>query len=217
VGSRNVTRGEDAIAKLLSTKTNEQTTFSAIQIDINSHDSIVAAYAKIEKDYGHLDILINNAAIAGGAGSGEADGREGWSSVFETNVIGTVDMTHTFYPLLAKSKDGKIIVISSSMGSISIAEAAPPHPLTKNASAYRASKAAINMVTVEWAKNLQGVKVWGVDPGLCATEFAGEYSRTKGRDPREGADIARQCIEGEREDCVGKVVWDQDGTGVRPW
>ena len=120
-------------------------------------------------------------------------------------------------PLIQKSTDGKIIVISSSMGSISMAEAAPPHPLSQDASAYRASKAAINMVIVEWAKNLKGVRVWGVDPGLCATEFAGEYSRTKGRDPREGADIARQCVEGEREDCVGKVVWEQGGTGVRPW
>jgi NAD(P)-dependent dehydrogenase (short-subunit alcohol dehydrogenase family) len=121
-------------------------------------------------------------------------------------------------PLLQKSADAKLVIISSSVGSITITEQRPPHPLANLASAYKASKAAINMVLVEWTKSLKGVRVWGVDPGLCATEFAGEYSRTKGRDPKEGADIARQCIEGEREDAVGKVVWEEGGeTGIRPW
>ena len=140
-----------------------------------------------------------------------------WRSIFETNVIGTVAVTDAFVPLLRLSSDAKIIVISSGMGSISLTERAPVNPMFPSASPYSASKAAINMVTVEWARLLKGIRVWGVDPGFCATEIAGEFSMTNGRDPRLGADVVRQCLEGERDDCVGKVVWDEDGTGVRPW
>lgn len=190
---------------------------STIQLDITSTSSIAAAVIKINENYGRLDVLVNNAAIMAGEG-GSTTNPEDWRRVFETNVIGTVAVTNAFIPLLQKSNNAKIVVVSSSMGSITIAETSPPHPMANGASPYRASKAAMNMITVEWAKVLNGIRVWSVDPGLCATEFAGEYSMSKGRDPREGADIVRQCIEGERNDCVGKVVWEQGGeTGVRPW
>lgn len=219
VGARNPTRGSDAVAGLLASKTNEASTISTIEVDIASHDSIAAAAAKVSEKYGHLNILINNAAfIETWGGASSVDTTSEWRRVFETNVVGTADMTHTFLPLLQKSSDAKVVIVTSSMGSISMMEAAPAHPMVTTASPYSASKAAINMVMVQWAKNLKGIRLWGIDPGLCATEFAGEYSRTKGRHPREGAEIARQCVEGEREDAVGKVVFEQYGeTGVRPW
>ncbi|KAF2193655.1 NAD(P)-binding protein [Zopfia rhizophila CBS 207.26] len=218
VGSRNMARGEDAVAKLLKTKTNHNTTITTIQIDITSPSSIAAAVEKITNKYGRLDILINNAAVPSSEQGKIATTIADWETVFSTNVIGTVATTHSFLPLLSLSLDAKIVVLSSSIGSITMAEASPPHPLSPTASPYRASKAAMNMVIVEWNKLLKGIKVWGVDPGLCATDFAGEYSRSRGRDPREGADVVRQCVEREREDCVGKVVWEQNGeSGVRPW
>ena len=168
--------------------------------------------------YGGLDILVNNAAAPGTDSTNMGQSLEDWDMCFKTNVIGTVAVTQAFIPQLQKSLDGKIVVVSSSMGSLSMCEDAPKHPLSIDASPYRASKAAINMVMIEWTKVYPGVKIWGIDPGLCATRFAGEYSLKNGRDPKEGADIARQCIEGEREDCVGKVVFEQYGeTGVRPW
>jgi NAD(P)-dependent dehydrogenase (short-subunit alcohol dehydrogenase family) len=213
VGARNPERGNQAVTKLQATKSNENSTITTIPIDVSSHDSIVAAADTVSKTIGHLDILVNNAGIWGDNNST----REDWARVFDTNVFGTVDTFHIFLPLLLKSSDPKHIIVSSSMGSITMAEQAPRHPLATTASAYRASKAAVNMVLAEITKNVDGLRSWGVDPGLCATEFGGDYTRNKGRDPREAGDIARQCIEGERDDCVGKVVWEENGTGVRPW
>ncbi|KAF2110609.1 dehydrogenase with different specificitie [Lophiotrema nucula] len=213
VGARNATRGEEAVAKLNKTKPNEGTVIAPLVVDIDSHDSILGAVAEVEKIYTRLDILINNAAIMTFTGE-----RSDWAKVFTTNVIGTVDITQCFAPLLNSSATPKVVVVSSSMGSITMAESSPKHPLAKDASPYRASKAAINMVMVEWVKYLPSIKFWGVDPGLCATDFGGEYSRSKGRDPKEGAEIVRQCIEGERDEYIGKVVFDQFGeTGARPW
>lgn len=217
VGARNASRGEEAVKKLEITKKNTQSTISLIQIDIDSHESIAAAVEEVSTQYGRLDILVANAAIPSDLGS-EGNKRAAWQRVFNTNVIGTVDSTHSFVPLLKKSSDPKLVVMSSSMGSIAMAEASPLHPMSSLASPYRATKAAINMILVEWNKSLQPIRVWGVDPGLCATDMAGAYSRENGRDPREGADIVRQCIEGEREEFVGKVIFDEFGeTGPRPW
>lgn len=98
------------------------------------------------------------------------------------------------------------------------AQSPGPHSLT--ASAYASSKAAVNMLIVKWSKAYgeKGVKVWGVDPGLCATDFAGEYSMARGRDPAEGGAIVVDVIEGRRDADVGRVCFDQYGeAGVRPW
>ncbi|KAF2737065.1 NAD(P)-binding protein, partial [Polyplosphaeria fusca] len=221
VGCRDLSRGDEAVAKLATSRTNPDTNIAALEIDINSHDSIVTASKNIESSYGGLDYLVNNAAVMSAAG--EVASLTDWRAVFETNVFGTVDCTTLLLPLLSKSATPKIVFVSSSMGSIAMAEAAPPHPLANGPTPYRASKAALHMVMAEWIPQLRRdmghkIKVWGVDPGLCATEFAGEYSLSKGRDPREGADIVRQCLEGQREDCMGKVVWEEGGqTGTRSW
>lgn len=213
VGARNPERGNEAVKKLQATKSNDKSTITTIPIDISSHESILAAAGNISKTFGHLDILVNNAGIWGD----NSGTREDWTRVLDTNVVGTVDAFHVFFPLLQKSSDPKHVIVSSSMGSIAMVEQAPRHPFATTASAYRASKAAISMVIAELTKNVEGLRTWGVDPGLCATEFGGEFTRNNGRDPREAGDIVRQCIEGERDDCVGKVVWEENGTGVRPW
>ena len=144
--------------------------------------------------------------------------REDWQAIFNTNVFGAFETTNAFTSLLKKSDDPKIIAVSSSMGSIALTEAWPAHPLGLSMTPYKASKAALNLFVAEWSKVLEGIRVWGIDPGLCATNFGGSFTLDNGRDPKEGADIVRQCIEGERDELTGKVVYDENGTsGARPW
>ncbi|KAF2260552.1 NAD(P)-binding protein [Lojkania enalia] len=216
VGARNASKGIDAVSQLNTIKINPNAKIVPFLVDLNSHESIVSAVDKVSTDYGRLDILINNAAIGSANGGQQTSDRTEWQKVFETNVFGTVDLTHAFLPLLQKSPDPKIVVVTSTFGTIAATEAADP--LFVEASPYKASKAAINMVLVEWNKLLKGIKVWGVCPGLCATDLAGEFTRKNGQDPRKGAVVVQQCIEGERENLRGKMVFEQDGEwGTRPW
>lgn len=128
-----------------------------------------------------------------------------------------MELNQACVPLLQKSTDPKVVIVTSTMGSITMAESMPL-PIGATVSPYRASKAAINMMLVEWVHWVKGVRFWGVCPGLCATEFAGDFTKNNGRDPREAGEIVRQCIEGERDDLVGKMIYEQNGeSGVRPW
>ncbi|OCK86095.1 NAD(P)-binding protein [Lepidopterella palustris CBS 459.81] len=220
IGSRSLPRGQAAVAELSNNTTTTKSTLSAIQLDITSLPSITSAVSQITSTHSRLDILINNAGIGASGGGNLASDIHDFKVVFDTNVLGTVSVTDAFVPLLRKSQDPKIVVMSSTMGSITMAETMPAH--TWNASAYRASKAALNMLIVEWNKLLgkeeREIRVWGVDPGLCATSFIGDYSKSNGRDPAEGAAIVLGVIEGKRDDDVGKVCYDQWGeVGVRPW
>jgi NAD(P)-dependent dehydrogenase (short-subunit alcohol dehydrogenase family) len=148
VGARNPSRGREAVARLEATRVNNESTTSTIEVNITSSESIVGAVEEVSNAYGRVDILVSIAAIQSKELGKTLNSVEDWKAVFDTKVIGTVAMTNAFVPLLQKSSDAKIVVLSSSMGSIAIAEASPPHPMSDMASPCRASKAAINMVLV---------------------------------------------------------------------
>ncbi|KAF2874361.1 putative short-chain dehydrogenase [Massariosphaeria phaeospora] len=216
IGARNVSRGEEAVEKIKSSKTNDETTISTIQIDIASSESINDAVEKVTMDHGRLDILVNNAGIS--TKNGSAASRDDWLYIFQVNVFGTVEVTQAFFLLLEKSSNSKVVVMSSSMGSIGWTEAAEETPMGLALAPYSASKAAINMHLQYWKKCVPGTKFWGVDPGLCATDFGGDFTRNYGRPPKDGAAIVRQCVEGERDQFVGKVIFQENGEeGSRPW
>ena len=103
--------------------------------------------------------------------------RELWHSTFETNVVSTAVATEAFEPLLRKSDNALVIFLSSSLGSLTMASAAGPHRF--DVKAYRASKAALNMLMIEKNKELaqHGIRAWAVDPGLRATNLAGSVDR----------------------------------------
>jgi NAD(P)-dependent dehydrogenase (short-subunit alcohol dehydrogenase family) len=215
VSGRSLKKVEDAVSSL-SKSANTEGIFSAVELDITSDTSISNAFDEIKSKHGRLDVLINNAAVFP---QNIPSKRELWQTTFTTNVFSTVAVTDMFIPLLLESNnDPRLIFLSSSLGSITITETwEPKHSL--DISAYRASKAALNMYMVQKTKELgkHGIKVWAVDPGVNATNLAGGAERATAmgaKHPSKGAQDVVDIVEGRRDDCVGKNVWAE---GVRPW
>jgi len=215
VSGRSLKKVEEAVSSL-SKSTSTEDIFSAVELDITSDTSISNAFDEIKSKHGRLDVLINNAAVFP---QNIPSKRELWQTTFTTNVFSTVAVTDMFIPLLLESQnDPRLIFLSSSLGSITITETwEPKHGL--DISAYRASKAALNMYMVQKSKELgkHGIKVWAVDPGVNATNLAGSAERATAmgaKHPSKGAQDVVDIVEGRRDDCVGKNVWAE---GVRPW
>lgn len=215
ITGRSIDKVKEAISSLSEPATAEGL-FSGVELDITSDESISNAFEEVKSKHGRLDVLINNAAIFP---QNIPSKRELWQTTFATNVISTVAITDKFIPLLLESKNGpRLIFLSSSLGSITITETwEPKHGL--DISAYRASKAALNMYMVQKSKEFgkHGVKVWAVDPGVNATNLAGSAEQATAfgaKHPSKGAQDVVDVVEGKRDDCVGKNVWAE---GVRPW
>jgi NAD(P)-dependent dehydrogenase (short-subunit alcohol dehydrogenase family) len=156
--------------------------------------------------------LLNNAGIL----PKSAIIRDALREVLSTNVIGAVSTTEAFLPLLKKSAEPRLIFVSSSMGSITHASN-PESPYYKGkASEYRSSKAALNMLMVQYSKNLPGFKVFGADPGLVATNFMdADAVRARGAvEPDIGGKTIAEVVLGKRDKDVGKVCGRY---GVSEW
>lgn len=169
VGSRNLARGQTAVAQLKDAGVQAQ----AIQIDVTDHDSIVVAKKEIAPN---LDILINNAGIA--VDQERQPSKLPISAIrqdFDVNYFGLIDVTQVFLPLLKAAPAGRIINISSAVGSLTHAsdESTSIHRL--QASGYQASKSAVNMFTIKLAAELEktSVTVNAVNPGWVNTSFGG--------------------------------------------
>jgi NAD(P)-dependent dehydrogenase (short-subunit alcohol dehydrogenase family) len=170
VGARDERRGQEAVDALLAQGLHA----AHVLIDVTDDDSIARAAREIDDRHGHLDILVNNAGISGGTGGSPSEiTRTRMRQVYETNVFGVVAVTNALLPLLRRSAAGRIVNMSSGLGSLTLSSdpAAAFGPV--NFMAYQSSKAALNMVTVAYAKELQatGIKVNAADPGFTATDF----------------------------------------------
>lgn len=188
IGARDAARGAEAVKKL----TAEGVSAAAVQMEVTDEASVVAAVKEVERRHGHLDILINNAGIldyaadTGPLTTSVADFRR----VFETNFFGLVRVTQAFLPLLRKSTAGRIVNLTSILGSI--AEHADRNsPIHGNRfPAYDTSKAAVNLFTVELAQALADtpIKVNCVHPGWVKTDMGGEAA------PMEIVDGAKSSV-----------------------
>jgi len=160
---------------------------------------------------------------------GKVSIRECFNKAYNVNVTGTNVMTWTFMPLLLKSSDPRLIFVA---GLSHITQAAekyfptPPQPagwpkrIDFETIGYRCSKTALNMLMLDWNHKLKedGVKVWGVGPGMLVTNLGGapEMAKAMGAGhPSAGGQIIQKVVEGERDADVGKVVV-KDG-GIMPW
>ncbi|MGD0629430.1 MAG: SDR family oxidoreductase [Terracidiphilus sp.] len=178
IGSRDLAQGEQAVAKLRAAGVDAD----VLQFDITKASDAQAAYDYFNSHYGRLDILVNNAGIAAGAfpGTGPEHSATQVSAdllhkVFETNFFSQVALTNALLPLLRKSDAGRIVNLSSILGSLAL-HADPKSPIYHAKSfAYDASKTALNAYTIHLAHELRDtrIKVNSAHPGWVKTDMGG--------------------------------------------
>lgn len=200
-------------------KGNPEGSFSLIQLDVTDLESIEAAASFVEKEYGRLDVLVNNAGIIARTTPLVKELREG----FETNTIGPALVTEAFKPLLEKSKNARLIYVTSDLGSIT-ERSDPSNPYYKlQNTTYRMTKAALNMLMMCHHVELgpKGIKVWAFNPGYVVTNLSGtgekgvqERIKNGAGDPKASSEGIVACIDGRRDKDVGKFVRKD---GFHPW
>ena len=175
LGSRDIEKGNKVVEEL---KTNGLQNVEAIPLDVTDDGSVKKAFDLIAMKTDHLDVLINNAGINGGAPPYKALAATPTQFIdaLETNIIGVARVTSTFMSLLKKSTQPRIVNVSTSVGSLSLQSdpAWPAYEYAKYA-VYASSKAALNMYTIHLAFELRGTsfKVNAVCPGYTKTDFTG--------------------------------------------
>lgn len=169
VGARDAKRGKEAEAELI--KDGLDVRF--VPIDVTNMDSIHATAAAIEKADGKLDVLVNNAAVAIDQGAPSTIDLDVVRKTYETNFFGVIAVTQAMLPLLRKAEAGRIVNMSSGLGSLKqMTDTGSPFA-SFNLLAYNTSKTAVNAVTVCFANELRDtkIKVNAADPGYVATDL----------------------------------------------
>ncbi|MBS3847565.1 SDR family oxidoreductase [Devosia sp. BSSL-BM10] len=210
VGARNGERGETAATALSSA--DEQVAF--IQIDVTDAASIGAAAAEIEVRHGRLDILINNAGIVDAAdGPPSVSDIDAVRRLMETNFIGALSVTQAMLPLLRRAPAARIVNLSTTLGSLTI-NGDPSSPYYEaRLIGYNASKAALNMLSVQLAAELagSGIAVNAVAPGYVKTDLtghAGYMSAEEGaRLPVQYALLGADAVSGRFVAPDGETPW----------
>jgi NAD(P)-dependent dehydrogenase (short-subunit alcohol dehydrogenase family) len=185
-----------------------------VPLDVTDEASVAAAAKWIEREYGRLDILVNNAGILLERGEQpSATSLELIRRTYETNVFGVVAVTNAMLPLLRRAPAGRIVNVSSGLGSLTLCTT-PGHPYHERAlMAYDSSKTALNAVTVAYATELRGtaIKVNAADPGYCATDLNGDSGY---RTAEQGANAAVRLATLDSDGPTGRF-FDEDG--AVPW
>jgi len=171
VGARELAKGEQA-AKVLQ---GEGLAAEAVAIDVTDAASIAAAAKEVERKHGRLDILVNNAGILVDDFQKKPSEQtlDTWRTTFDTNLFGLIAVTQAFLPLLRKSDAGRIVNVSSILGSLAL-HADPASPIYDfKVPAYNVSKSAVNAWTVQLAYELRGstIKVNTIHPGYVKTDM----------------------------------------------
>ncbi|MEU0095782.1 SDR family NAD(P)-dependent oxidoreductase [Kribbella sp. NPDC006257] len=175
LGARDEARGKTAAAEL-------EGDVRFVQLDVTDVGSVRAAVETIEADSGRLDVLVNNAGIALEWGVDAVDvSADLLRAEYEVNVFGVVTVTSACVPLLRRSPNGRIVNMSSSLGSLTLLSDFESSQSKNQLLPYSSSKAALNALTVLYAAALKadGIKVNAATPGLVPTDI------------NEGAPISR--------------------------
>ncbi len=220
LGARDAARGQQAEHALHAAGA---ATARYVPLDVTDEKSVAQAAAWIDAEYGQLDILVNNAGITRQEGAWPSETTHAaLREVFGTNVFGVVIVTNAMLPLLRRAPAARIVNVSSEVGSIA-SMLNLDSPLWPMASVpYPASKAALNMVTAMYAKELAStpVKVNAANPGYCATDLNGH---TGFRTAEQGAAVCVHLATLPADGPTGQLwghLWalghaEQDG--VLPW
>jgi NAD(P)-dependent dehydrogenase (short-subunit alcohol dehydrogenase family) len=186
LGCRDQDRGEAAAAGLRE----EGIEANCLVLDVTDANSIRSAAEHLQDQIGALDALVNNAGMSFGRPSpASQESVDDMRAIFDVNVFGAVRVTQALVPLLRKSAAARIVMISSGLGSIASTLDMTSENWNVGSAGYCASKTALNMFTVKFAKELaaDGIKVNAADPGLTATDLNGHMGS---RAPRDAAAIA---------------------------
>lgn len=212
LGARNSDRGATAANQL----TGEGLDARFVTLDVTNEDTITAAAALIERDYGRLDILINNAAISRDRPHPPTELPVArLRETYETNVFGVVAVTNAMLPLLRKSPAAYIANVSSSLGSIaSLSDPDSQIWQYANLLAYNSSKAALDAITLIYANTLRpdGIVVNAVDPGYVATDLNNNSGHLSAE--QAGVSIARHVAQPDTS-LTGAFLTESGET--QPW
>src|ERR1039457_3628945 len=205
-GSRDAERGHRAAGRLGA---------RMVLIDVTADASVAGAAKTIEAD-GGLDVLVNNAGIEmrteGNVvpGAAEITARL-MRSLFETNVFGVVRVTHAFLPLLRRSAAPVVVNVSSGLASMTRLTTPGTPAYAYPGVAYPASKAAVNMITVQYAKAFPDMRINAVEPGYTATDLNGNMGT---QTVEEGAEIIVRMAQVGPDGPTGGYV---GAPGPLPW
>ena len=203
LGARDAERGARAAAVLGA---------RFVPIDVTDDDSVAAAAKDVAANEGAVDVLINNAGIIGRrvATVAELTGPDALE-VFDTNALSIVRVTHAFLPLLRRGSDPRVINVTSGLGSQTLTHDPDRVESHVVSPLYNGSKAAVTMMTMQYAKGIADVRFNAVDPGYTATDLNGN---TGTQSLAEGTDAIVGLATEPTDAGTGRVV---DRHGVVPW
>ena len=207
IGSRDAERGRRSAGQLGA---------RVVRLDVTDDASVEAAAKAVEAD-GGLDVLVNNAGIQeemtdGNVVIGPADlTADVMRRTFETNVFGTVRVTHACLPLLQRSAAPVVVNVSSGLASLTrvTTPGTPAHAYP--GVAYPASKTAVNMITVQYAKALPDMRINAVEPGFTKTDLNGNIGI---QTVEQGAEIIVRMAQVGPDGPTGGYF---DAEGTLPW
>jgi NAD(P)-dependent dehydrogenase (short-subunit alcohol dehydrogenase family) len=199
LGARNVERGQAAASELGG---------RFVQLDVTDDSSVEAALGVVAEREGHLDVLVNNAGISTTA---DVTGPVALT-VFDTNAVGLIRVTQAALPLLELSENPVVVNVSSALGSFWAVTNPERRQFHFPSIVYGSSKAAVSMLTVQYAKTFPGIKFNAVEPGFTATDLT-PFSGA-GQPVEKGAEvIVRMATVGED----GPTGSFQEGEGELAW
>ncbi|MDT8429743.1 MAG: SDR family oxidoreductase [Pseudomonadales bacterium] len=210
IGARSETFGNEAVSKLR----DEGLQADPIPLDVSNQSSIQAAERLIRKRFGRLDILINNAGIAIDQGISPSQlSIDIFRQTFETNVFGAFLVTQIMLPLMKIAGTGRIVNVSSGLGSLT-QNSNPEYEFAGvKLLAYNSSKTTLNSLTVQFAHELKDsqIKINSADPGFTATDLNGN------RGTRTVEQASKIIIKLATLDESGPTGGFYDENGVVPW
>ena len=206
IGSRDTERGRLAAERLGA---------HLVQLDVTDDESVEAAAKTIRAD-GGLDVLVNNAGVEqrtpdGGVIDAAGTTADLMRTIFETNTIGLVRVTHAFLPLLQRSPAPVVVNVSSGLASLTHVSTPATPTYAFPGVAYPASKAAVNMITVQYAKAFPAMRINAVEPGYTATDL---NHHTGTQTVEQGAEIIVRMAQLGPDGPTGGYF---DAAGPLPW
>ncbi|GAB3464755.1 SDR family NAD(P)-dependent oxidoreductase [Streptomonospora sediminis] len=206
LGARDETRGREASERLAA----DGADVVFVPLDVTSDDSVAAAVRTVRESTDSLDVLINNAGTTGDRITPAETEPQHLVPVLSTNVVGPVRVTHAFLPLLRAGHDPRVVMVSSGSGSLAINTDGERKKSSFTHLMYPTSKAALNMLTVQYAKGVPEVRFNLADPGFTATDLNGRQGT---QTVTEGTDAIIELA----TTSPGETGRYRDRKGALPW